>query len=44
MNEAWKEYCEYVVKVSSHIMDQINEVIRTMMLTEVRAKGANERF
>lgn len=44
MNNEWKEYCEYVARVSSKSMEQVSEAMRTLMLKAGRGKSTNERF
>lgn len=44
MNNEWKEYCEYVARVSSKSMEQVSEAIRMLMLTAGRGKCIDERM
>lgn len=41
MNESFKEYCEYVAKVTGKSMEQVNEAMRSLALS---ARQGEERL
>lgn len=43
MNDYWKEYCEYVAKVSGKSMEQVSDSIRRLMQAGI-GKGVNGRY
>lgn len=43
MNDYWKEYCEYVAKVSGKSMEQVSVSMRRLMQAGI-GKGVNGRF
>ncbi|MDR2276735.1 MAG: hypothetical protein LBE23_02670 [Vagococcus sp.] len=43
MNDHWKEYCEYVARVSGKSMEQVSEAMKRLMQAGI-GKGVNGRI
>ena len=43
MNNYWKEYCDYVARVSGKSMEQVSEAVKSSMQAGI-GKGVNGRY